>query len=162
MASKIWMVNASPLILLGKAGILDILTDLAEVVAIPSAVVNEVTVKTDGKSVIDILRNNTQFQISKSIDVPKELLVWDLGEGETQVIALALKQKCDRVVLDDLRARRCAKAVGLSVIGTLGLVARAKQLGYVEKAEPLIRQLCTYGLYASEDLVDWILKQVNE
>jgi len=162
MASKSWLVNASPVILLGRAGFLNILADLADVITIPSAVVNEINVKVDGKDIIDVVRDHTQFQISESIDVPNELLVWDLGAGETQVIALALKQQYERVVLDDLRARRCAKAMGLAVIGTLGLVARAKRLGYIEKAEPLIRQLCQTGLYASEDLVNWILKEVNE
>jgi len=162
MAIKSWIVNASPLILLGKAGCLHLLGNLAEMIVIPSAVVDEIGVKKDGRIVIDALRNHAQFHIVENVDVSTELLVWDLGAGETQVIALGMNRQCERVVLDDIRARRCAKAMHQSVIGTLGLVARAKRLGYIEKAEPLIRQLCQTGLYASEDLVNWVLREVNE
>ena len=96
------------------------------------------------------------------IDVPTEILAWDVGAGETQVIALGLKHNTERVVLDDLEARRCAKAVGQPVIGTLGLIARAKRLGHIKKAKPVIEQLCRTGLYASDDLISWILKEIKE
>jgi len=162
MASKCWVVNASPLILLGKAGYLHLLGNLAEVIKVPSAVVEEIGVKTDGKFILDALDNCKQFHIMKDIDVPTEIMVWDLGAGETQVIALGVKHNTERIVLDDLKVRRCAKAMGQSVIGTLGLIARAKRLGYIEKAEPIIRQICLTGLYASEDLITWVLKEVNE
>jgi predicted nucleic acid-binding protein len=36
------------------------------------------------------------------------------------------------VVLDDLEARRGAKAMELKVIGTLGIVARAKRAGRIQ------------------------------
>jgi predicted nucleic acid-binding protein len=162
MVHKCWIVNASPLILLGKAGYLHLLSNLAEVIKIPSAVVKEIGAKADGKVILDVLENHAQFLIVKDIDVPAEILAWDLGAGETQVIALGLKHNAERVVLDDLAARRCAKAVGQPVIGTLGSIARAKRLGHMEKAEPVIRQLCQTGLYASEDLIFWILKEIKE
>jgi predicted nucleic acid-binding protein len=64
--------------------------------------------------------------------VPPEILAWDLGAGETQVITNARRHGADRVVLDDLEARRGAKAMELKVIGTLGIVARAKRAGRIQ------------------------------
>jgi len=62
-------------------------------------------------------------------DPPANILSWDLGPGETQVISQAILHGADRVVIDDLEARRCAKAMGLAIIGTLGVVGRAKAAG---------------------------------
>lgn len=42
---------------------------------------------------------------------PANILSWDLGAGETQVISHAVTNASDRVVIDDLEARRCAKAI---------------------------------------------------
>jgi predicted nucleic acid-binding protein len=68
----------------------------------------------------------------------------------------------DRVVIDDLEARRCAKAMGLAIIGTLGIVGRAKVSGLIDRAEPLIRRLRETGLYASDDIVQKLLGEVGE
>ncbi len=94
--------------------------------------------------------------------MPFELLAWDLGAGETQVIALAMRQKAERVVIDDREARRCAKAMDLTIIGTLGLVARAKRMGIIDRAAPIIERLCQVGLYVSEDIVAMVLQEVGE
>jgi predicted nucleic acid-binding protein len=77
-----------------------------------------------------------------------EILSWDLGAGETQVITNAQSHGAERVVIDDLEARRCAKAMGLKVIGTLGIVGRAKAMGLIDQAEPVVRRLRETGLYA--------------
>ena len=90
------------------------------------------------------------------------MLAWDLGVGETQVIANAHRHGADRVVVDDLEARRCAAAMGLRVIGTLGVVARAKRMGQIGLAAPVIEQLRKTGLYVSEELVARILREVGE
>jgi predicted nucleic acid-binding protein len=68
----------------------------------------------------------------------------------------------DRVVLDDLEARRCAKAMGRTIIGTLGIVGRAKVRGLIDRAEPVIWRLRESGLYVSDDLVKKLLREVRE
>jgi predicted nucleic acid-binding protein len=45
-----------------------------------------------------------------------------LGEGERAVIAYARGQRSHVAGLDDLRARQLAEAVGLKVVGTLGVL----------------------------------------
>lgn len=68
----------------------------------------------------------------------------------------------DRVVIDDLEVRRCAKAMGLRIIGTLGVVGRAKAMGKIAQAAPVIAHRHRTGLYVSDDLVQHLLRQVGE
>lgn len=120
MVHSRWVVNASPLILLGKVEQIQLLGALAEQIAVPRAVIREVSAKPDGERSVQTL---TAFESAIIVDdevPPANILSWDLGFGETQVISHAVANTSDRVVIDDLEARRCAKAMGLAVIGTLG------------------------------------------
>ncbi|WP_133513144.1 DUF3368 domain-containing protein [Candidatus Thiosymbion oneisti] len=162
MASRRWVVNASPLILLGKTDNLHLLAALADVVTIPRAVAKEVGNKPDGEAMLQALAANPTFVRADDEPVSPEIFDWDLGEGETQVIANARCHGADRVVIDDLKARRCAKTMGLRVIGTLGIVGRAKASGLIERVEPTIKHLRETGLYVSEELVRLILREVDK
>jgi predicted nucleic acid-binding protein len=151
MAPRRWVVNASPLILLGKAGHLGLLNGLAGEIAVPRAVVGEVGAKPDGVSALrTLLALASVVHVDDEAPTP-DILSWDLGAGETQVIAHAVAHPSDRVVIDDLEARRCAQAMGLRIIGTLGIVGRAKAVGLIGAAEPVIRRLRETGLYVKAD-----------
>lgn len=162
MAIDRWVVDASPLILLGKTDHLDLLAALAEVLIVPEAVAREVGAKPDGARLLETLAKNARYVVVQDEAVPPEILAWDLGPGETQVVANARRHGAARVVLDDLEARRCAKAMGLKVIGTLGIVARAKRAGRIEWAAPVIGRLRETGLYVSDELVAQLLREVGE
>ena len=162
MAPKRWVVNASPLILLGKTDNLGLLSALAGRIVVPRAVVQEVGVKPEGSAVLQWITREPACAVVDDQPPSPEILSWDLGAGETQVIAQAQSHGADHVVIDDLAARRCAKAMGLRVIGTLGIVGRAKAAGLIDRAEPAIRRLREAGLYASDELVQRLLREVGE
>ena len=162
MGSNPWVVNASPLILLGKTRHLDLLAALADTVVVPQAVANEVGAKPDGAAILAELTGNPAYRVVGSEPAPPEILAWDLGAGEIQVITHVLRNGAGRVVLDDLEARRCAKAMGLRIIGTLGVVGRAKAMGRIAQAAPVIEHLRRTGLYVSDALVQYILREVGE
>jgi predicted nucleic acid-binding protein len=162
MAARRWVVNASPFILLGKIEQIALIGALADEIAVPSAVAGEVGARSDGDRTLRAIGETPAFVLVDDEVPPAEVLSWDLGPGETQVIAYALKHPCDRVVIDDLEARRCAKAMNLGVIGTLGIVGRAKLMGLIDQAEPVIRRLLEVGLYASDELVERLLREVGE
>jgi predicted nucleic acid-binding protein len=162
MVHSRWVVNASPLILLGKVDQLQLLGALTEQIAVPRAVVREVSAKPDGEHVVRTLTAMESAIIVDDDVPPANILSWDLGAGETQVISHAVANTSDRVVIDDLEARRCAKAMGLAVIGTLGIVGRAKVAGLIERAGPIIQRLRETGLYASDEIVQRLLREVGE
>jgi hypothetical protein len=67
-----------------------------------------------------------------------------LGPGESEVIRLALHFRPDRVLLDDADARNVAKGLGLLVVGVVGVLLAAKNLGVIpEIAGDLDRLLAT-------------------
>ena len=162
MAPRRWVVNASPLILLGKIGHVGLLGALADQVAVPRAVADEVGAKPDGGATLQAISDAPSFLIVENEAATPEILSWDLGAGETQVLAHALAHKEERVVIDDLEARRCAQAMGLGIIGTLGIVGRTRAMGLIGQAEPVVRCLREFGLYASDELVRRLLKEVGE
>jgi predicted nucleic acid-binding protein len=162
MASSRWVANASPLILLGKVGQIQLLGHLAETLVVPNAVMREVSAKPDGQRTIETLTALESVILVDDAVAPANILSWDLGPGETQVISHAVSHGADRVVIDDLEARRCAKAMGLANIGTLGIVGRAKAAGLIGRAGPVVQRLRETGLYASDDIVQRLLREVGE
>nr|WP_093191264.1 DUF3368 domain-containing protein [Thiocapsa sp. KS1] len=162
MADRRWVVNASPLILLGKVEQIELLSAMAGQIAVPGAVIQEVSAKPDGARTIQILGALEPAIIVDDEVPPANILSWDLGAGETQVISYAVTHAADRVVIDDLAARRCAKAMGLAIIGTLGIIGRAKVAGLIDRAGPVIQRLRETGLYASDEIVQRLLREVGE
>jgi predicted nucleic acid-binding protein len=79
-----------------------------------------------------------------------------IGAGESEVIALGveLSQGGEQVemVLDDLQARRIALSYGLRIVGTVGLLIRAKQSGYIESVRAILQQMRASGFRCSPEL----------
>jgi predicted nucleic acid-binding protein len=55
-----------------------------------------------------------------------------VGEGEKEAIALGLELSCP-VVLDDRKARLCARRAGLEITGTLGILLRLRRIGLTSR-----------------------------
>lgn len=88
-----WVVNASPLILLAKAGHLDLLEQSASNVLVPNAVKTEVLAGPPGDPARDALLRSWGRSVSVAT-VPSEVLEWGRGAGENEVIAAALAIPC--------------------------------------------------------------------
>lgn len=73
-----------------------------------------------------------------------------LGAGERAAIALAMDLSADFVVTDDRRARSVATDYGLTPIGSLGLLIRAKRIGLTTEVRPLMDEVIQNGLFVSE------------
>lgn len=129
MAPRRWAVNASPLILLAKTNHLGLLGALADQVVVPKAVVEGIGAKPDGKASLQVIAEDSGYTVVDNEVATPEILSWDLGAGETQLITNAQSHGAERVLIDDLETKRCAKVMGLKVIGTLGIVGRAKAMG---------------------------------
>ncbi|MDT5122258.1 MAG: hypothetical protein QOC96_1740 [Acidobacteriota bacterium] len=67
-----------------------------------------------------------------------------------------------RLPIDELKGRRAALAVGLTVIGSLGLIGRAKTLGIISKIKPFIEQARNAGIYYDHNLIEVFLKSLGE
>ncbi len=134
-----WVLNASPLIALGRIGYTHLFSELATDIAIPRAVAEEIETGSTNDRAYLTLKDNAQYIVETHF-VP-EVLAWDLGAGETAVISYALLQPGWKVVLDDAMARKCARSFDLQTKGTLAVVILAKQRGLVTSAAAVLRQL---------------------
>lgn len=157
--SEGWVLNASPIIVLAKVDRLDLLERLAPEICIPPAVVKEITVGPEDDLGRRALESGWGRRLPES-GLRPEVLGWSLGAGETEVLSVALEKPNWTAVIDDATARACARSVGVPVIGTLGVVLRAKRQGLVGSAGKIIRDLRQSGLYFDDHFVRTVLKQV--
>lgn len=68
-------------------------------------------------------------------------LLSDLDSGEAEAIALACELKPAVVLLDETDGRLEARRLGLNIIGTVGILAAARQSGQLGKIQPLLDRL---------------------
>jgi predicted nucleic acid-binding protein len=156
---EVFVVNASPIITLAKAGHLALLTQLAYSVVVPDAVVEEVLAGPESDPARRALAGGWGTRVPIN-SMPAAVLEWGLGAGEAEVIALALEGPGRTAVLDDAQGRKCARALGLPLIGTLGIVLRAKRLGRITSAAEVLRDLQKAGLHLDQQTITVALRQV--
>ncbi len=157
-----WVSNASPLIVLARAGHLDLLHGLPTPVLVPAAVMLELRAGDARDGAADAVRALEFVSRVDDIDVPNSIASWRLDAGESQVLAHAAARKDAGVLLDDRAARRCARTLGLPLLGTIGLIVRAKRVGVVAAASPVIRAVVDAGLYIDEGIVTAVLAELGE
>ncbi|MBI3946097.1 MAG: DUF3368 domain-containing protein [Armatimonadetes bacterium] len=84
-----------------------------------------------------------------------------VDSGEAEAIALAHEHSW-RVILDDRRARAVAKRLGTPVIGTVGILLRAKQSGVVPSIRPLLEALEANEFHIGKGLREEALRLAGE
>jgi predicted nucleic acid-binding protein len=159
---RTYIVDASPLILFDKVNGLGLMSSLSSHILVPYAVLQELSVGADGDKLARSVVDSEHFSVVNAIEVPHTIARWDLGAGESQVLATALGIPTAEVVIDDLGARKCAKSLGLPMVGTVGLVALLKHRGQIELARPLLTSLIDSGLRLSKALLDQVLVALGE
>lgn len=153
--------DSSPLIALAIIGKLDLLEKLYEEIIVPFAVYKEVTEKEKpfSKELRLFLTNRTR-QIANRLAV--DVLISDIGIGESESIVLALEEKPDLVLIDDLKARKFAKMYGLKIIGTMGILLKAKKNGLITEIKPLITELLSNGIRVGNRIIEMTLEASHE
>lgn len=156
------VVNASPLIFLSKAGLIDLLRVVSPQVMVPEPVALEIGRRGSSDVTAKALAN-TPWLISVPVTtVPPLIQSWDLGAGESAVLAYALQNPGMVAVIDDGAGRRCAEVLGVPLSGTLGLALLAKQRGMIPSARQVIATLKQHGMFLSEKTMDQALALVGE
>ena len=117
--------DASPLIVLAKAGYLHLLRRVFQRVMAPQSVLTEILAGPPDDPARICVPKLPDFEIVHLEPELSPLAHWRLGKGETEVIEYARLYPGTVALLDDLDARKTAMALGVPVLGTLGLIARA-------------------------------------
>jgi predicted nucleic acid-binding protein len=160
--TTIAVINASPLIFLSRAGQLELLRVLSGSLVVLKPVVEEIARRGPRDPTVRQLAEATWIHPVESPPIPPNLLAWNLGPGESAVLAYALKHRGTTAILDDLAARRCAETLQIPKRGTLGIVLLAKQQGQIPQARPLLESLRRSGMYLSNRVLNEVLALVGE
>lgn len=131
--------DAGPLISLVQIDHLHLLRDLYGQIVVPPTVAREA-----GPAVGEL---PPWFKIQRPPSSMASLYpARRLDAGEYEALLLSLSIGAEPIVIDDRDARSWGLRHGLTVIGTLGLLVRAKAAGIVPVVRPLVDRLRSYGL----------------
>jgi predicted nucleic acid-binding protein len=158
------VADASPIILLSRLHLLDLLDRLYDQVVTARAVYEEVVLQGAGRPGSSELPAASWIQI---IDPEPETLLelglqTELGRGEAAALSLAASLKADLVLMDERQGRLVAKRLGLSVKGTVGILIAAQQKRLIPELRPLLDELTRQGARLSPSLRNAALTLVEE
>jgi predicted nucleic acid-binding protein len=160
------LVIADTSLLVAFSGIdrLDVLRGVFPAVAIPSAVLSELEAG-DWKEATAALRaigagDWIRIQDVASISLPIAPPA-SLGAGELQVLSLAL-QLHKSALIDDGNACRFAERIGVPVVRSLAILARAKEVELIEAVRPLVTGMVQNGIRFSPEVISRFLAAMGE
>jgi predicted nucleic acid-binding protein len=156
------IVDASPLILLAKAGRLELLRALGRDLIVPDAVADELRAKGSDDPVVQSVGNAAWLRVLSVPATRESVVAWRLGAGESAVLTCALQYSDPLVVLDDREGRRCAASHGIAVMGTIGVALLAKDAGTIPLVAPVLDELITAGMHVSDALLARALHLAGE
>lgn len=162
MPNEKYVINASPFILLCKSGLIDLLPQIFSDVCMPEGVSMEIIEGNDDAT--EKLYDCEETWLNRYlVNVAEEVLVWNLGSGETEVLSMAFRagENCTALI-DDRAARKCADTLNIKTLGTGGILVLAKKRGLISDVSTELKKIQNAGLWISNDVVSAILKQAGE
>ena len=155
------VLNASPLILLCNCELSFILPELFSEIYVPEAVWQEII----NGSKLDqaaLMLPDLNWLRQISVKPKSEIIRWDLGFGETEVLSFALEHSDFTPVIDDLLAKKCAWSLGLQTLGTGTILILAKENGLIKSVEQSLRTMRNAGLWISEQIIHLLKQKAGE
>ena len=145
------VTNSTCLIGLERIERLDILPQVFFSITIPTAVSTEVGFEADWLTVRPVQNLALVASLKTQVD-----------EGEAEAISLAMELEDVYLILDDRKARQLALQLNLKVIGTVGMLLRAKRFGIILEIKPLLTALNQANFRISETLIQNALRIAGE
>jgi len=155
--------NTGPLIALAEVDGLTLLKDLFEEILIPPAVHRELLAKTgpESHSLDDALSEYVHVTPTPEPAPEIEVVTQDLGPGEQQAIVLAHSLGA-LLLMDERLGRAAARRLGVRVTGVVGVLVRAKEVGFIPKVRPVLEEIRQEGYWLSDTLLDAAAKLARE
>jgi predicted nucleic acid-binding protein len=152
--SEVVVSDSSTLIALQQVGFIECLREVFGEVLIPEAVSTEIA---GSVPALDWLKVRRSAQ-----PIGAEILHVALHPGESEAISLAIELRSDWLILDDLRARRNAEALGLPVVGTLGLLLVFKRRELIPSVREVMNSLMSFNFGISDALYNAAIAAAGE
>lgn len=157
-----WVIDAGPLLFLAKLDRLELLPQAGGVYIAEAAFAETQQYSDEAAATI---AQAAQEWLTVSVVQNRQavqLLLADMDLGEAETIVLATELSADRVVLDDMDARRFVQRTGLAVIGTVGLLLSARLRGNIPSLQAELDRLEGFGFWISPELTARLLQTAGE
>jgi predicted nucleic acid-binding protein len=159
---RLVIADTGPVNYLLLIGHIEILPALFEKVILPSAVKDEL-VNPDTPLLVRnwIAAAPLWVEVRHTTSLLTDRSTAELGPGETEAITLAAELHADLLLMDDRRGVVAALKKGLTVTGTMGLLARAAKHGIINLADAFDRLKLTNFRYRQETM-DALLREAAQ
>jgi predicted nucleic acid-binding protein len=154
----ILVADSSALILLATIDKLDILDILFGDVVIPKSVYDEMVIP--HKPQAEKLAKYAKHKIKEITNKPLFNVI--LGSGESDAITLYLEIGADFLLCDDKKARNYAKSININVVGSFGLLIKAKEKKLIKSIKPLVEIIEKSDIFIDKQTVKIILQSAGE
>ena len=153
--------DTSPVTNLIRIGLLSLLRDVYGQIIIPQSVYEELCEIESQKRLLD---QQAWIQVMAAQDREfVETLEIELDKGESESIALAVELNADFLIIDESNGRQKAETLGIDIVGLLGTLLKAKDLGLLPKIQPIIESLIDRaGFFISPQLKKHVLTLAGE
>jgi len=155
--------DAGPIIALSRIGKLKLLKRYFGRIFIPKEVYDQIVERGRGKPGSEEVEKYDWFEAKEVGNrIAVNSLSVDLEKGEAEAIILSLELEADLILMDDFNAREIAKAMGLSVLGTVGILVKASQDGIIENLKETLEELRRKGIRISNEVIEYALTLAGE
>lgn len=155
--------NSGPLIALARINKLDLLKHLFNRIFISKETFNELVVKGKGKAGSKQIKSADWIKVKLVKDESSvNILRIELDKAEAESIVLAQELNANILLIDELIARNIAEALGLKVVGTIGILLKAKTEKLIAQIKPNLDELRDKNIWISDEVYNRSLIMSNE
>lgn len=156
---RLVVADTGPLNYLIQIGAVDLLAMLAEATVIPFSIHLELLHARAPAAVREwALKLPEWVSVQSAVESIRER---DISAADGEAIGLALQLKADLILMDDRHARQCAARLGVTTMGTLGLLELAAGRGLISLRD-VLEKLRTTSCYLTDELIDSALRRQEE
>lgn len=152
--------NTTPFIALSCIGQLELLPRLFKEVYVVTEVIEECAV--GGHIEVPDLRQLGWIREVQSTEEIKISILLELDKGEKYTLQMAKQLNADRVIIDEKMGRDIAEYLDLKVTGTLGILLKAKQNGWIGSFLESAHSMADNGIRFHPKLIEKLAKTVGE
>lgn len=157
-----WVINASPVILLAKADLIQFVPSVAQTLVVPEPVAAEIQQCREVDAAVKWLEEvGRKFVCAPAREID-QLSNTGIGPGERSVISWAAANPGFVAVLDDSEARIAARRAGIRVIGTVSVILELKRASLIPEIKPHLLEIRRVGGYISDELFQEALRRAGE
>lgn len=160
------VADATPLITLMKLARLDMLEALFKDVLIPEAVYSELTINSDYVDEAKQIESSPFIKVvsvkePKAVDVLRRSSGLDLGESEA--IVYADDNNADVLLMDEAKGRQVAKAMGIYIMGTVGVLLFAcdEKILSGDDVKDALEKLRKSDRHIGDDIIKYALSKIE-